>query len=76
MKRFNERKEEYINAFLRLQEALNLEAEIIRQKIFKPTRSTLGKYVKEYHEKFNFEAKIYTLNNNLIIIVLNFVHIY
>ena len=36
--------------------ALNLEAEIIRQKIFKPTRSTLGKYVKEYHEKFNFEA--------------------
>lgn len=35
--------------------ALALEAEIIRQKIFKPTKNTLGKYVK-YNKKLNFVA--------------------
>ena len=33
---------------------LRLEAEIIQKKIFKPSKDTLGTYVKEYHDKFNF----------------------
>ena len=36
--------------------ALEIEAEIIRQKIFEPTEGTLGRYVKEYSKKFNFIA--------------------
>ena len=36
--------------------ALQIEAEIIRQKIFIPTKSTLGTYVKEYNGKFKFIA--------------------
>lgn len=36
--------------------ALTLEAEIIRQKIFEPTKSTLGTYVKSYDKKFPFIA--------------------
>lgn len=36
--------------------ALELEAEIIRQKIFEPTKSTLGTYIKEYNDKFTFRA--------------------
>lgn len=36
--------------------ALMLEAEIICQKIFIPTKSTLGTYVLEYNEKFQFQA--------------------
>lgn len=36
--------------------ALKLEGEIIRYKIFEPTKETLGTYVKEYHDKFNFIA--------------------
>ncbi len=36
--------------------ALKLEGEIIRYKIFKPTRQTLGTYIKEYHGNFNFKA--------------------
>lgn len=35
---------------------LKIEAEIIRQKIFEPTQSTLGSYKREYNGKFNFEA--------------------
>lgn len=37
--------------------ALELEGEIIRQKIFQPTRSTLGNYVKSYNSKFFFLAE-------------------
>lgn len=36
--------------------ALELEGEIIRQKIFEPTKATLGTYVKEYNKKFHFVA--------------------
>lgn len=36
--------------------ALELEGEIIRQKIFEPTSSTLGTYKKEYNGKFPFVA--------------------
>lgn len=36
--------------------ALKLEGEIIRYKIFEPTKKTLGTYVKEYHDKFDFIA--------------------
>jgi hypothetical protein len=36
--------------------ALELEGEIIRQKIFEPTKSTLGTYMKEYNKKFPFVA--------------------
>lgn len=36
--------------------ALKLEGEIIRYKIFEPTKETLGTYVKEYHDKFDFIA--------------------
>lgn len=36
--------------------ALSLEAEIIRQKIFEPTKSTLGTYMKIYNKKFHFKA--------------------
>lgn len=36
--------------------ALELEGEIIRQKIFEPTKNTLGKYVKNYNIKFHFIA--------------------
>ncbi|APZ49751.1 restriction endonuclease [Jeotgalibaca sp. PTS2502] len=36
--------------------ALEIEGEIIRQKIFVPTQSTLGKYQKEYSAKFVFSA--------------------
>lgn len=38
------------------QVALALEAEIIRQKIFEPTKSTLGNYIKSYNIKFPFLA--------------------
>lgn len=38
------------------QVALELEGEIIRQKIFEPTKATLGTYKKEYNGKFYFEA--------------------
>ncbi len=37
--------------------ALKLEGEIIRYKIFKPTKETMGTYVKEYHDKFDFVAE-------------------
>lgn len=36
--------------------ALELEGEIIRQKIFEPTKATLGTYIKEYNKKFPFVA--------------------
>lgn len=36
--------------------ALYLMAEIINKKIFEPSLSTLGTYVKHYNGKFNFEA--------------------
>lgn len=36
--------------------ALELEGEIIRQKIFEPTKATLGTYMKEYSKKFRFVA--------------------
>lgn len=36
--------------------ALELEGEIIRQKIFEPTKATLGTYMKEYNKKFPFVA--------------------
>lgn len=36
--------------------ALELEGEIIRQKIFEPTKATLGTYMKEYSKKFPFSA--------------------
>lgn len=36
--------------------ALKLEGEIIRQKIFEPTKSTLGTYIKKYNDKFFFIA--------------------
>lgn len=36
--------------------ALKLEGEIIRYKIFEPTKETLGTYIKEYHDKFDFIA--------------------
>lgn len=36
--------------------ALKLEGEIIRYKIFEPTKETLGTYVQEYHDKFDFIA--------------------
>ena len=36
--------------------ALELEGEIIRQKIFEPTKATLGTYMKEYNKKFHFVA--------------------
>lgn len=35
---------------------LRIEAELIRQKKFEPTQSTLGTYKKEYKGKFYFEA--------------------
>ena len=37
--------------------ALKLEGEIIRYKIFEPTKETMGTYVKEYHDKFDFVAE-------------------
>ena len=36
--------------------ALKLEGEILRYKIFEPTKETLGTYVQEYHDKFDFIA--------------------
>lgn len=36
--------------------SLELEGEIIRQKIFEPTESTLGTYIKKYDGKFHFVA--------------------
>ena len=36
--------------------ALELEGEIIRQKIFEPTKSTLGTYIKECNGRFHFVA--------------------
>lgn len=42
--------------------ALKLEGEIIRQKIFEPTRSTLGNYVKSYNSKFFFSAEDQSIN--------------
>lgn len=36
--------------------ALALEGEIIRQKIFEPTKGTLGTYIAKYDKKFSFEA--------------------
>ncbi|PCS00066.1 AlwI restriction endonuclease [Lactococcus garvieae] len=36
--------------------ALELEGEIIKQKIFEPTQATMGTYKREYHKKFHFEA--------------------
>lgn len=42
----------YLNSDL----ALKLEAEIIRQKIFEPTKATLGEYKKIYNGKFFFKA--------------------
>lgn len=38
------------------QVALELEGEIIRQKIFEPTKNTLGKYIDSYSLKFPFSA--------------------
>lgn len=35
---------------------IKIEAELIRQKKFKPTKSTLGTYKKEFNGKFYFEA--------------------
>lgn len=37
--------------------ALDLEGEIIRHKIFEPTQSTLGTYIKHYTKKFSFDAE-------------------
>lgn len=37
--------------------ALELEAEIIRQKVYEPTKLTLGTYVSKYDDKFHFLAK-------------------
>lgn len=37
--------------------ALEIEGEIIRKKIFEPTKATLGTYIKEYNKKFKFRAK-------------------
>lgn len=37
--------------------ALELEGEIIRQKIFEPTKSTLGTYIDLYNSKFKFSAE-------------------
>lgn len=37
--------------------ALQLEAEIICQKVFEPTRGTLGTYVKHYNTKFAFSSE-------------------
>jgi len=42
--------------------ALELEGEIIRQKIFEPTKNTLGKYVKNYNIKFHFVAEDQSTN--------------
>lgn len=42
--------------------ALELEADIIRKKIFEPTVSTLGNYVAYYNKKFFFKAKDQSLN--------------
>lgn len=36
--------------------ALALEGEIIRKKLFVPSKKTLGTYVREYHGKFSFKA--------------------
>lgn len=36
--------------------ALEIEAEIIRQKVFEPTKATLGTYMENYNGKFNFSA--------------------
>lgn len=36
--------------------SLELEGEIIRQKVFEPTRATLGTYIKQYNGKFHFVA--------------------
>ncbi|WP_367293332.1 AlwI family type II restriction endonuclease [Liquorilactobacillus satsumensis] len=37
--------------------ALELEGEIIRWKIFEPTKNTLGKYMRSYSNKFLFSAE-------------------
>lgn len=36
--------------------ALEIEAKMIIEKVFKPTASTLGNYTKEYNKKFKFRA--------------------
>ncbi|QNV38684.1 AlwI family type II restriction endonuclease [Rothia terrae] len=48
--------EEYEDVLLDDDTAIKIEAEIIRRKIFEPTKSTLGTYVPEYHDKFDFSA--------------------
>ncbi|WP_290034001.1 AlwI family type II restriction endonuclease [Ligilactobacillus cholophilus] len=37
--------------------ALYIEAEVIRNKLFQPTKATMGEYTKEYIGKFHFIAK-------------------
>ena len=49
-------KEAKYNQIIDDEVALKLEGEIIRYKIFEPTKETLGTYVKEYHDKFDFIA--------------------
>ncbi len=49
--------EKYENEFLNNDLAIEIEAEIIRQKLFEPTESTLGHYRKEYSGKFDFKAE-------------------
>lgn len=46
----------YENQIMTSDVALELESEIIRQKIYEPTKATLGTYMKEYHDKFEFYA--------------------
>ena len=36
--------------------ALEIEAQMIIQKIYEPTAQTLGNYTKEYNKKFKFRA--------------------
>lgn len=47
---------EYEGQVLTYELALEIEAQIIIQKIFEPTVQTLGNYTKEYNKKFKFRA--------------------
>lgn len=52
--------------------ALKLEGEIIRYKVFEPTKETLGTYVKEYHDKFDFIADDQSKNaSNRVLLYYN-----
>ena len=48
--------EKFDDVILSDEVALEIEAEIIRQKLFEPTKSTFGVYRKQYTKKFKFEA--------------------